>query len=908
MKRAFMGLMGIIGMLGWAHFVLAEELDKVDKVDEVDAGVPQETAPLVPPVLKEFKEAVYPEEALKQNIQADVTLEIDIDDTGAVEGVTVAIPADPPGMGFDEAATEAALQFVFEPAKEGDLPVPVRITYKYRFVPKVEEAPVQPLQNPLPGEVAQAETKILSSPAPELPPPSAADFKGVLLERGTRLPLVGVTVIVFRKIGDKAEGFEAVTDDEGQFSFTALTPGDWNVFAEPDGYYPLRTNEKLVARELLETKYFIEKGTYNPYDVLVEGERVKKEVNRTVISIEEAEKVPGTFGDVLNVVKNLPGVARTGPLGGNLVIRGSSPEDSSVFVDGAEVPILYHFVGLKSVVPSDMLESIEFYPGNFPVDYGRATGGIVDVKLKDLRPEKVGGSLDVNLLDAGLYLEAPVGKKFALAAGFRRSYFDGIIKQASSAGAPVTLESAPRYYDWQLLARFTPNEKHDLKLFIFGSDDRLVAVVENPADLSPELRATNAETSTTFYRSIIEYKAAPSDKIQNELKIAQGRNWLYVGLGDQLYLDLEFYTAQIRDALTLKASETIKLRLGLDYVFNKTDMAIKFPGLSKEGEAPGAPDLNTILLSKGQGMIDNSIAGFLELETRLFDRITFVPAIRYDYFSRTDASALSPRMTLRADIAEKWVVKGGVGLFYQEPSFDETDEVFGNPNLKLESAVHYSVGAEFKPLSHLTFDLTLFYKDMNNLVSRTNETVQRDGMTVPLRFNNGGEGRAYGAEFLIRHEFANNFSGWIAYTLSRAERKDYGSSEYRPFDFDQTHILTLLGEYQLPKNWSVSARFRFVTGKLYTPREGAVFNADSATYEPILGETNSKRNPPFYQLDLRVDKKWIFENWIFTAYLDVQNATNRQNPEGYRYNYDSTEKQVRAGLPIIPVLGIKGEF
>ncbi len=858
------------------------------------------TPELTPPVIINFVKAVYPEEALKKGIGAEVILDIDIDVEGTVEGVSVSVPADPQGMGFDEAAVEAAMQFVFEPAKEGDIAVPVRIAYKYTFVPEIEETPQE-----LDEEKSEQNTE-----TSEIKPvvKNGVEFKGVLLERGTRLPLVGVNVVIFKGEGENATGFQAVTDESGKFSFINLEPGEWKIFSEPDGYYPLRTTEFLDKKEIVSARYFIEKGAYNPYDVLVEGERVKKEVNRTVLSIKEAEKAPGTFGDVLNVVKNLPGVARTGPIGGNLVIRGSSPEDSKVFVNGAEVPILYHFVGLKSVVPSDMLESIEFYPGNFPVDYGRATGGIVDVKLKDLRPEKVGGSLDVNLLDAGLYLEAPVGKKFALALGFRRSYFDGIIKQASSAGAPVNIESAPRYYDWQLSARATPNAKHDLKLFIFGSDDRLVAVAENPADLSPELRATEVSTSTTFYRSIIEYKAAPSDKVQNEFKIAQGRNWIYAGLGDQFYLDLEFYNAQIRDTLTVKASESVKLRFGLDYLFLKTDMSIKFPQLPKEGESQGMPSLDSVQLSEGKSMVENSVAGFFEMETRLFNRLTFVPGIRYDYFSRVNETALSPRMTLRGDVTEKWTLKGGVGLFYQEPSFDETDKIFGNPNLSLESAVHYSAGVEYSPLKHLTFDMTLFYKDLNNLVSRTSEIIERDGEIVPLRFNNGGEGRAYGMELLVRHEFANNFSGWISYTLSRAERKDFGSSGYRLFDYDQTHILTLLGEYQLPKNWSIGLRYRFVSGRLVTPRTGSVFNADRSVYEPIFGEANSQRMPSFHQLDLRIDKRWVFENWMFTAYLDLQNATNRQNAEGWRYNFDSSEKRIRAGLPIIPVIGLKGEF
>ncbi len=856
------------------------------------------TPVFTPPVLKVFKEAPYPAAALEAGAETDVVLEIDIDAEGAVEGVTVIGPADPPGLGFDEAATEAAFGFEFEPAREGDMPIPVRITYKYRFV-LADEADTSSLQ---PGEPPA------QSSEPAAPSFPTGDFTGELVERGTRLPLPGVTVIVFRGAGESAEGYETATDAEGKFSFTQLAAGEWKVLAEPEGYYPLRTTEEIVDGQRTESKYYVEKGEYNPYDVLVEGQRTRKVVNRTTLSIKEAEQVPGTFGDVLGVVKNFPGVARTGPIGGNLVVRGSSPEDTQVFVDSVEVPILYHFVGLKSVVPAGMLESIDFYPGNFSSYYGRATGGIVDVKLKQLNPEKVGGYLDVNILDSGLYLEAPVTKKLAIAGGFRRSYFDGIIKAASSAGAPVNVVTAPRYYDYQFLARLRPNSKHELKTFFFGSDDRLVAVVENPADISPELRASEASTKTNFYRGLLEYDFTPDETVRNELKASFGRNSIYAGLGDQIFLDLDFYTAQIRDTLTIELADGLSVMGGVDYLFSKTDLSVKFPSFAKEGEFRSGPVNETIRFDEQDDLISHSVGAYFEVEARLFDRLYFIPGLRYDYFSRVDKGAMAPRLVLRYEVNDQWTVKGGVGQFYQEPQFDETSAVFGNPDLGLESANHYSLGVEYKPLPQLLVDVTGFYKDMNHLVSRTAETVEKNGEIVPLNFNNGGEGRVYGAEFLVRHEPANNFSGWISYTLSRAERRDYGASDYRLFDYDQTHILTLVGSYKLPKNWTVGLRYRLVSGRLYTPRLGAVYNSDRNTYEPIAGETNSKRMPLFHQLDLRLDKTWVFKNWMFTAYLDLQNAYNRANPEGYRYNYDSTEKAVRSGLPLIPVLGLKGEF
>ncbi len=865
------------------------------------AAIDESAAPFTPPVLLRTVEATYPPEAVEQQIEAEVILEIDIDATGQVEGVVVAVPAEPAGLGFDEAAVEAASQFEFTPAKEGDTPVPARITYRYRFT--------------LDGVVAPEEESAESDPPAQTGPPEqpvepaepVLSFRGELVERGTRLPIVGETVTVFRGDGEEAVGFEATTDENGEFLFYDLAPGFWRLLAEPEGYFPLRIEEEITAQVLTEARYFLEKGDYNPYDVLVEGQQTRREVNRTSLAIEEVEKIPGAAGDVLAVVKNLPGVARTGPLSGNIIVRGSSPEDTEVFVDEVNVPIIYHFGGTRSVIPLGMLDQIDFYPGNFSTRYGRATGGIVDVRLKRLNPEKVGGYLDVNLFDSGAYIEAPLGDKAAIAVAGRRSYVDTFLDLLVPDDAGVNLVTAPRYYDYQLLLNLRPSSAHEISAFVFGSDDELRLLFDNPANFNPEIRANDASTSTRFYRTVLKYEFAPNEMVTNTFRATSGRNWIYFGLGEQLFLDIESYTAQLRDVLTLKFNDALTLLGGVDYLFNRADVSIKFPQASKEGEQGGRPDLDTLRFTESSEDFQ-SIAGFFEVQATLWDRLLIIPGIRADYFSQVDQTSFAPRLTLRYQLNDQWTLKGGIGRFFQEPSFDETDDVFGNPQLGLESAWHYSAGVEYRPLPHLTLDITGFYKDLDDLVSRTSETSNEDGEIVPLNFDNRGEGRVYGLEVLFRHDLSNNFTGWLSYTLSRAERKDGGADDYRLFDFDQTHILTLLGTYYLPRNWSIGMRWRLVSGNPYTPRGGSVYVVDDGIYEAFLGEPNSERLPPFHQLDLRIDKRWVFENWMFTAYLDLQNVYNRANPVGRTYNYDSSETGVQQSLPLIPIIGIKGEF
>ena len=117
-------------------------------------------------------------------------------------------------------------------------------------------------------------------------------------------------------------------------------------------------------------------------------------------------------------------MARAPAGSGLLIVRGSAPEDSQIFVDGMDVPLVYHFGGLRSVLPEGVIDNIEFVPGNFSPEYGRATGGIVDVHLKELKPKRVSGYVDVSVLDTGLYLEAPLGDRGGMAVAARRSYLD----------------------------------------------------------------------------------------------------------------------------------------------------------------------------------------------------------------------------------------------------------------------------------------------------------------------------------------------------------------------------------------------------------------------------------------------------------------------------------------------------
>jgi TonB family protein len=852
-----------------------------------------------PKLVKQAKVS-YPQQAIGKAGDVEIVLAVDLDEKGSVTGAAVIEPKEPTGLGFEEEALTAAYDLGFEPAEAAGKPTPVQIIYKFKFL--APRPPQPPAPEPIDGGAPNSADA--GPPAPK--PVPVENFTGKLVERGTRLPLSGILVTVYRTEADGGApvGFENNTDEKGVFHFYDLTPGEWKVRIEPPSYYPFRTTEEIRPGERVDATYYLERGSYNPFDVVVEAKRERKEVSRTVIEAAVIEKVPGAMGDALAVIQNFAGVARAEAGSGYIMVRGSAPYDTAYFFDGTFVPIVYHFGGIRSVMPTGMMDSLQFYPGNFSPYYSWVTGGIIDVDIKKLKPKKIGGYADVNLLDGGFYLEVPLGKKAAIAIAARRSYIDYIINAVLPSDIPVNALTLPRYYDFQLLANYRPAPAHDLRLFLFGSDDRFEIILKNPI-AGTELSGNQILFSTTFYRALATYRYVPSDRLENTLRLSQGRdiqdtqvfNWT---------MDYTTDFTHLRDTLRYQAAKSVTLVGGVDIIYARVSGLFNIPAPPQEGQAIDTYDLTAVLHEEINGANYYIPGAFVELEWKPIPGLLVLPGVRLDYYSEVSQFTAAPRFTTRYELGKQLTLKGGVGLFYQQPSIDQADKVFGSTHLKCMRAIHYSAGAEWKPWKHITLDLTGFYKDIGKMVS-ANPARQVD--TSAERYDNNGKGRAYGLEFVAKHDLTQKFTGWLAYTLMRSERKDSGSDTWRLFQYDQTHILTILGTYRLPRNWQIGSRFRFVTGNPTTPVAGAVFDASNGDrYYPSFGPQYSSRIPAFHQLDIRIDKLWVYNKWMFNAYVDLQNVYNRSNPEAMEYNYNYQRSTVRQGFPIYPIIGLRGEF
>jgi TonB family protein len=827
------------------------------------------------PELLQFVEAAFPEQAKAEKLTGAVGLLVDLDAAGAVTKVEVAEPA---GHGFDEAAVEAVRQFKFSPAEIDGQPAPVRIGYRYSFVMRAEE-PVR------------EERK------------SVVNFKGVVLQRGNRAPVQGANVSVGE--GD----LSAVTDAVGRFEIADVPLGKVAVAATASGYEVFKTEEELVEGKLTSVTYYLRQRIFSQYETVVRGKKEKKEVARVELQQEEIRLIPGTQGDAFKVVQNLPGVARS-PYGfGVLIVRGGRPYDTKVYLDGVWVPILFHFGGLTAIYNSDLLSDITYQPGNFGGRYGRAIAGAVEGETRAGSKQAWHGYLNASAIDSSALVEGPLSKDWSVAAAGRGSYVDLILKQVLPA--EVKFVSAPRYFDYQLKADYgAPGARDQARVMLFGSSDAMKLVYDSPASLDPEGRSEIGE-SIVFHRLMGSWTHAFSGSLRNKVMAALGVDLMHGSLGGDIYADTRTNSLQVREALTWELVPQLTFEVGADIYANHFFGDAVSPTLPVPGEIPDPIASHSLQHYRQTGEIFEP-GVYAEAVYKPFEGTRIVPTLRFDYESYLKYAVVDPRLAVFQQVGATTLLKGGLGIYHQAPDYRAAQWTaqFGNPYLGPEKAVQSMLGVEQKITDALGIDLQLYYKRLTQLSSQSWRVVERDGKLVQERWANTGEGHSYGLEVLLRHELSRNFFGWIAYSWSRSTRRNTISDDpnYYLSQFDQPHHVVVVASYKWPDDWITGVRFQYSSGTLLRPVQSALYDADGDLYIPVPKGGDRVRNPDFLALDIRVDKRFVFKDWMIAAYLDIQNVTNNMNPEAVLYNYDYSQTQYLRGLPIFPSIGVKAEF
>ncbi|MGC6510022.1 MAG: TonB family protein [Myxococcota bacterium] len=890
--------MNIFSLLLTSSLVFSQE--PTPQMDEVENESGEELPPLVKnPELQEYVQAPYPPEAKAEGREGTVLLLIEIDEAGDVSYIEVLRSA---GADFDAAATEAAWEFVFSPAEDASGPVPVAIEFEYGFV--LDASSVE-------GAI-EDETEELELPI---------NLDGVVKEMGTKRLLKDVSV---RAELEDGTNIETTTSEEGYYAFRGLPKG----LVKLEAVFPDFNGEiKSVAvtdTELTSVQLWLKNKNYRDDELVGVYRKPSADITKRSLSVEEIRRIPGTFGDPIRVIQNLPGAARS-PFGtGLLIIRGANPEDSGVYVDGIRIPLIYHLGGIVSVLNADLIETVDYLPGSYGVQYGRTLGGVVDVKTKTTFPEQNKFSWSTDVLDSGGLLQVKAGD-YGVAVAARRSYIDLFIPAFTQNTGFVI---KPRWFDYQLKVTRLNKSKAPLSFFLFGFQD--ILRVSTPDDVP---QGTDQDTQGDFdtdyatHRAYFMWEPRLSDTWRLRLTPSFGIDTNSISLGDGLRLNQANPYLEVRAESIWDLKEKHNVTAGMDFIGGQYRFDARFPFSIDNASNYDPLQERDSTAFEGKGYVwapDLYVkAEFRPLKDP--DRWLLSPGIRWSVIDLRDvisdtkllqAWGWDPRLLSRFQVFEGGFLKSGIGIYTQPPQPFEVWRPEGDTQLEFERAYSSEIGWEQYFTDALRADVTFFGKYLDNLIVN-NPAATNSG---DLFYVNEGIGRVYGMEMIIRQAPVNRFFGWISYTLSRSERNNYpdrndlldeddvpnspSTGGWYLFDLDQTHILVAVAGYRLPYDFNISSKIQYVTGNPFTPYAGGVYDIDQDLYFAFpSSEYNSERLPPFVSLDLRFDKLFSFQKWQLETYADFLNVYRGENPEFTSYNYDYTESRYIRGLPFIPSLG-----
>ena len=833
-----------------------------------------------PPALADFVPAVYPPDKLLAGVMADVGCTVDIDAKGAVAQVLIAQSA---GDDFDRAALVAIQKFRFSPAEIDGVPAAVRIRYVYHFVLE----------------------KKADAPPPESDP-DAGSITGQVREAGTRNPLAAAEVFVKGAAGVPT----ASTGADGRFVLPKVPAGKVRVAVSLAGYEEASAKVELAKRGSAEVTLYLRRKEVFELSATVTGDRPKEAPTRRSLSQAELRNVPGSLNDPIRAVQNLPGLARAPFLSGALLVRGSPPADTGIYLDGDKIPLLFHFLGGPSILPEQMLERIDFYPGGYGAYYGRNLTAAIDVASRGGEGTGLHGQASVDLLQAAVFVETPLGDRTRAAFSLRRSYIDTLLPLfLPNDPKSGTTSVVPVYYDYQARLDHRLETGDQLSLLLFGSDDNLALVQTGPKLAQP----LSVDSHIGFHRLHGTWKHALGTDLQLVVSPALGiatTSFSTSGTGQGTFGGaqsghLDDLAAGLRGELRWAPRAWLQVRAGTDTLYDRGKIV---------ADVVTTQQLATVGLGIPESIhVEQTIpyqqyGEYLEADLKL-GPVQLVPGLRLDQVHWTQVTRLTvdPRLWVRWEVTPDDALKAYAGTYHQSPSATQVLPGLGNPKLDLQSAAQFGIGWDRRFSDLWSGTLDLFYNRKWDLVRAVKAQTLADGTVQNLLFDNVGRGRAFGLELLVRREITASIYGWLSYTLSKAEVIQ-PDKPWQAFQFDQPHIFTLVVGWRPSVGWELSSRFRYTSGNPTSAVLYASFNTDEGRWDPERGDLGSARSPSFLQLDARAQYTWTWDLFRLSLYLDVQNLTNRSNEEFHLWDYRYRQEGSITGLPVLPTLGLQGTW
>jgi len=583
----------------------------------------------------------------------------------------------------------------------------------------------------------------------------------------------------------------------------------------------------------------------------------------TRLTRSEVREVPGTFGDPFRALELLPGVT---PIVSGLpyfYVRGAPPGNLGYFVEGVRVPYLFHLLGGPSVVHPAMLDRVELYPGGYPAEFGRYSGGIVTAETTAPRTD-FHGEASLRLFDAGALAETGFSDgRGTLLLGGRYSYTAALL---SVLQPDITLD----YRDAEARVTYDLGRHDRLTVFGFGAFDYLRVAEGGGGEGSTDF------IGTEFYRLDVrwDHELPRGGQVQQAVTFGYDRSSARTA-GD--FRDWVFAT---RSRATRRLGDRVTWRFGADASldrYSRREASLRDP------DAPVSDEQETWFRSS-HDQLGSGIWTDLVLEPA--ERWQVIPGLRADLFVRggTGAVGVDPRLATRWHVSKPVTLVHTVGLAHQPPSM-----IAPIPGMELatldgglQTSWQNSLGVEIELPAGLWSSATAYYNRFYGMFDML-KALREDSPTV------GGartEGQAYGLELLLRRRLTKRLGGFLSYTLARSEQFTF--NRWTPSQFDRTHVLNAALAFDLGRQWRCGTRFVYYTGVPRYP------NSEGVT---LIGLTAAPpREPSHWRVDARLEKRWNYGEGRWLSFVaDWLNASLTKE------SVDGTE----VGPITLPSLGLE---
>lgn len=700
--------------------------------------------------------------------------------------------------------------------------------------------------------------------------------------------------------------FGGATNKEGFFIIKNIPKSKYKLSVQYPGYVKLTEDIEIKAntKKNFELEVNITRG--ESIDVYGERESEKRQITISNVQIPIAsikELRIGGESDVFRTLQYLPGILTSSQLSSGLFVRGGSPDQNLILLDGTPVYNPSHLFGFISTFNTDAIKSINLYKGGFDAEYGGRLSAVLDITQKDGNREKVTGLASLGVISSRATLEGPLGNGSWFIGG-RRTYID-IMKPIFEVFDIVDL---PNFGFYDLNAKITQNfgEQDKISLSGFTSNDNLdygAFGMTMKMDVRNSIGAIH--WSHFFDEDLLMITNLSYSNYRNKFSGDQsGYGWLIDNAITDYTLksDIEWF---VNDKLNFKSGYEINL-LQFDYLQDFGDNG----DTTKTEDKTGYFKLN---------VKDYNYSAYSQVKYSITDLLSLQTGIRAQYWQLSEYLTIDPRISLRYYLTDKVKLIAAWGIYHQnlrlitQPEFSVIDTWLPtDKSLDPLKSTHYIFSIETEPIPNYDLNFDVYYKDFKN-ITEYNQYVISGSNTAELFFT--GNAYALGAEIFLQKKYGK-LTGWVGYALGFI-RATYDSinngKEFTP-KYDRTHDFKVVAQYEINKKFSVGANFTFQSGQSYT---GATSRLQTTLPGQEIGrgkivpsQRYGLRLPPSHQLNINASYKFEWLNLDWVALLDIYNVYNRRDIWFRYYNVQESETIVKDVLllPILPTVSIEVHF